>query len=116
NQGAPEEEALLNALTSLLKIRLTVRNDPNTDAVAALREMAVTLRKLRDAHESRGAHDDAALVDDIAVFAKGAQWAATYETDGKQTDPALIDKATSRVLERLMALTADRSVRWPAKR
>lgn len=49
---------------------------------------------------------DPALVADVEIFVKGAQWALRYDTDGKPTDLALASKAIERLLQRVKSLAA----------
>jgi pimeloyl-ACP methyl ester carboxylesterase len=58
---------------------------------------------------------DPALVADLEIFVKGAQWALRYDTDGKPTELALITKAMARCVNRMKSLAAGKTP-WSAKR
>ncbi len=72
------------------------------------------LQNLRTAKETATALDPA-LVADIEIFVKGAQWALDYETDGKPVSIALPVAALSQFNGRLKSLAAGESP-WISRR
>ncbi len=66
-----------------------------------LAAIADDLRAVRAFYRANGDAVAEGLIADTEIFVKGAQWALRYETDGKPTNPELIQKAVARIPERL---------------
>ena len=71
-----------------------------------------SLAKMRSGAERK----EAGLLADVEIFAKAARWGLRYESDGKPTDQALIEKALSRCIERFPELAEGGPPRWARKR
>src|SRR5262245_34426768 len=56
------------------------------------------------------------LCADADIFAKGARWALRYDTDGKPTDVALIQRAVVRGISRSLDLAQTQTPAWATKR
>ncbi|MGE5192511.1 MAG: prolyl oligopeptidase family serine peptidase [Deltaproteobacteria bacterium] len=80
--------------------------------------LEVTLHGLRADSEKRtdAALPTRALLSDVEIFVKGAKWAMRYDTDGRSTDAALIQKAVARGVSRARELNLSRCPSWAAKR
>ncbi|HLJ11367.1 MAG TPA: hypothetical protein VKU82_09260, partial [Planctomycetaceae bacterium] len=90
-----------------------VADRQRTDAL--VRGFERTLREMRESN-SRTAATKRGLVADVEVFAKAARWALRYETDGRPSDLARIEKALSRCVDRLPEISAEVAPSWAAKR
>src|SRR5262245_7220298 len=56
------------------------------------------------------------LCADADIFAKGARWALRYDTDGKPTDAALIQRAVVRGISRSVDMAQTQTPAWATKR
>src|SRR5437868_15329960 len=63
-------------------------------------------RSLAEIRTAKGpaAAPNRALSPDAEIFVKGARWALQYDTDGRPTELALVEKAVARTVERMPAL------------
>jgi hypothetical protein len=104
--------------------RSAAADEPTSQDGASSREsvesrISALERTLRELREAGAKSTDVAapsreLIADIAIFAKAARWGWRYDTDGKPTELALIQKAVSRGATRLQSVT--RSPAWATKR
>lgn len=99
-------------------MQLAVGDSWHQKVSSELDPIAAELRDIRATLREKGSLDNAGLVADVEIFLKGAQWALRYDSDGKPTSPELIQKALSRLLDRLKLLTAvdTPSRSWEKKR
>jgi pimeloyl-ACP methyl ester carboxylesterase len=101
-------------------------DDPPAPDAAASREtleskivtLEDTLRGLRaeGAPSSETSPGSRSLLADVEIFVKGARWALRYDTDGKLTDAALIQKALARGETRAREVTHSGKPAWATRR
>jgi poly(3-hydroxybutyrate) depolymerase len=99
--GSPVVEQRLTHARTTAMAAVTAQPG-NIDALPqALDAVADDLRAVRKLYRNKADAAAEGLVADAEIFVKGAQWALRYETDGKPTNPELIQKAVSRIPDRL---------------
>lgn len=83
----------------------------NDELPAMLDSIAAGLREMRAASSETRVTVNPGLVADAEIFAKGAQWALRYDTDGKPTESKLVQTAVGRITSRLKLLWTEERAR-----
>ena len=110
---------LIAALLGLLAAR-AASADRQDDPLARLKIERTVHGFERSLGAMRGGHSaadrpDPALVADVEIFIKAARWGLRYDSEGRPTDTAIIERALSRCIERFPELGREQP-NWAKKR